>query len=450
MDTFLKQQRNRCKLILVILCCLSCLCKCKCKPEQPDYPKPFFLPTDLSVVWIRPYHSDTSFDGRSTPLFVGDYVIFVNNSGIYPKNGGFGVYDKKTGEKHPAWQGEVGEQLGEWDKLTMAHLAGVHNELLIVSSHFKTYAFDINAGTRIWTKDLNYTQLVTSVNFGDYYLVYEPNVKTNIVVRLDAYTGERTDYFSHVYQNDTYKKIFINPPSAYINSSGDTLLCCISNDWDSQESDGRVWAYCYNTTQKRMQWVNKNFTDERDATGHIPPPILYDHDKWIVQTLRGLHCLDANTGALIWKKLYWTTFYNDNIGVGAEFFSETPVTLWQDKLYIRSLHGNVYCIDAQTGQEIWRNTNICATPNGDVGGLPIYNGRLYVAGVDTDEKGYIFYGLTCLDAYTGKELWRDEGPVGQVWPQIAIDQETGYLYASSCQYIMCIDLNKTEENMLKK
>ncbi|MBP5412738.1 MAG: hypothetical protein J6Y47_05755 [Bacteroidales bacterium] len=69
--------------------------------------------------------------------------------------------------------------------------------------------------------------MVTSVNFGDYYLVYEPNVKTNIVVRLDAYTGKRTDYFSHVYQNDTYKMISINPPSAYINSSGDTLLCSV-------------------------------------------------------------------------------------------------------------------------------------------------------------------------------------------------------------------------------
>ena len=152
MVTFLKQHGNRYRLLLIVLVCLSCLCRCNCKEKPRPIDRPdstFFLPTDLSVVWIRPYHSDTSFDGRSTPLFVGDYVIFVNNSGIYPKNGGFGVYDKKTGEKHPAWQGEVGEQLGEWDKLTMAHLAGVHNELLIVSSHFKTYAFDINAGTRI-------------------------------------------------------------------------------------------------------------------------------------------------------------------------------------------------------------------------------------------------------------------------------------------------------------
>ncbi|MBP5413083.1 MAG: PQQ-binding-like beta-propeller repeat protein [Bacteroidales bacterium] len=454
MVTFLKQHGNRYRLLLIVLVCLSCLCRCNCKEK----PRPidrldstFFYPTDLSVVWIRPYHSDTSFDGRGTPLFVGDYVIFVNNSGIYPKNSGFGVYDKKTGEKHPAWQGEVGEQLGEWDKLTMAHLAGVHNELLIVSSHFKTYAFDINSGTKIWTKYLNYTQLVTSVNFGDYYLVYEPDVKTNIVVRLDAYTGNRTDYFSHVYQNDTYKMISINPPSAYIDKSGDTLLCSITSDWDSHEPDGRVWAYCYNTTQKRMQWVNKNFTDERDACGNIPPPILYDHDKWIVQTLRGLHSLDANTGELIWKKLYWTSyFFKDSIGGGAELFSETPVTLWQDKLYMRSIYGNVYCIDARTGQEIWRNTSICATTNGIAGELPIYQGRLYVAGVGSDETGYIFYGLTCLDAYTGRELWRDEGPVGQVWAPIAIDQETGYLYAGSCQYIMCIDLNKTEENMLKK
>ena len=457
MENFSKHYRNRHQLLLLLLAIMSCFCECKCRENPPVQPpiNEFFAPTDLSVVWIRPYHSDTSHDGKGTPLLTGDYVVFTNsNNDIYPQNGGFGIYNKKTGEKHPAWQNEVGEQLGTIDKLSTEKLAGKNNELLIVSSYYRTYAFDINSGAKLWTKDLKYTNNVTNVVFGDSYLIYIPNDYKYVVVRLDAYTGKQTNYFAHVYKDDAYTMIGLNPPSAYIDNNGDTLLFCISGDWAPKEYTGRVWAYCYNTTKNSMQWINKNFTDERDVSGTVAPPILYDHNKWIIQTHRGVHCMDANTGELIWKNLYWLEYYsdgkNDSIGGKAELFTMTPVTLWQDKLYMRSVDGNVYCIDAQTGQEIWRNTNLCATPNGDDGGLPIYQGRLYLAGVDVDEKGDIFYGLTCLDALTGRELWRDAGPRNIIWPQIAIDQETGYLYAGTSRHIMCIDLNKTEENMLKK
>ena len=453
----LKNTKIRHQLLLLLLALLACFCECKCGEKPPVQPptNEFFAPTDLSVVWIRPYHSDTSYDGSGFPLLTGDYVVFTNNSGVYPQNGGFGIYNKKTGEKHPAWQSEVGEQLGTTDKLITSNLAGKNNELLIVGSHKRIYAFDIHSGAKLWTKEVNQPNTVTNVIFGDYYLIHTPHYnKKNIVVRLDAYTGKQTNYFAHVYKDDAYTMVGLNPPSGYVDNNGDTLLFCISGDWAPKEYTGRVWAYCYNTTKNSMQWINKNFTDEKDATGDIAPPILYDHNKWIIQTNRGLHCMDANTGELIWKNLYWLEYYsdgkNDSIGGMAELFTFTPVTLWQDKLYIRSADGNVYCIDAQTGQEIWRNTNLCATPNSISGEIPIYQGRLYVAGVDMDKTGQIFYGLTCLDAYTGRELWRDEGPAAQIWAPIAIDQETGYLYARSCQYVMCIDLNKTEENMLKK
>ena len=153
------------------------------------------------------------------------------------------------------------------------------------------------------------------------------NIAKNIVVRLDAYTGKQTNYFAHVYKDDAYTMVGLNPPSAYIDNNGDTLLFCISGDWAPKEYTGRVWAYCYNTTKNRMQWINKNFTDERDVCGTVAPPIFYDHNKWIIQTHRGLHCMDANTGELIWKNLYWLEYYsdgkNDSIGGKAELFTMT-------------------------------------------------------------------------------------------------------------------------------
>ena len=333
MDTFSERNRDRHQLLLLLLALLACFCECKCK-EKPLPPKPsidtngVFVPTDLSMVWIRPYHSDTSYDGSGFPLLTGDYVVFANNSGVYPQNGGFGIYNKKTGEEHPAWQSEVGEQLGTTDKLITSNLAGKNNELLIVGSHKRIYAFDIHSGAKLWTKEVNQPNTVTNVIFGDYYLIHTPHYnKKNIVVRLDAYTGKQTNYFAHVYKDDAYTMVGLNPPSGYVDNNGDTLLFCISGDWAPKEYAGRVWAYCYNTTKNRMQWINKNFTDERDVCGTVAPPILYDHNKWIIQTHRGLHCMDANTGELIWKNLYWLEYYsdgkNDSIGGMAELFTMT-------------------------------------------------------------------------------------------------------------------------------
>ena len=129
MDTFSERNRDRHQLLLLLLAIVACFCECKCgeKPTKPIVDtNGVFVPTDLSVVWIRPYHSDTSHDGKGTPLLTGDYVVFTNNSGVYPQNGGFGIYNKKTGEKHPAWQSEVGDTLassifGRYPKTGIPH-----------------------------------------------------------------------------------------------------------------------------------------------------------------------------------------------------------------------------------------------------------------------------------------------------------------------------------------
>ena len=84
----LKNTKIRHQLLLLLLALLACFCECKCgeKPTKPIVDtNGVFVPTDLSMVWIRPYHSDTSYDGSGFPLLTGDYVVFANNSGVYPQ-----------------------------------------------------------------------------------------------------------------------------------------------------------------------------------------------------------------------------------------------------------------------------------------------------------------------------------------------------------------------------
>lgn len=415
----------------------------------PSNKDPFFAPTDMEIVWIRPIHSDTMGEYIGIPLLTDQYVIFTNSenpdASLPP---GIGIYDKLTGKKHSAWQGEFGTQINEEITLQDEHLAGINNDILIVNSCFRVFAFDISSGKKLWDRELH-VGFETSVNFTNLYAVVNTSSTLQTMSKIEAATGRVTGIINHKYENDEFTMLGMNPPAAYTNAYGDTLLYYTIGDWAPNIYEGRVWACCYNASKKEMVWKNQNFTNDKDACGEIAPPILYENDKIIIHTLRGVHCLNAYTGELIWGKTYYINFLSDGSGGTAETLASNHIVLHKDKIYARSANGIIHCIDAHTGEEIWTNELKYADPNGR-GSIIIYNNRIYIAGAGYDENINLFYGITCLDMYTGKELWRDAGPCNSIHAPLALDEQTGYLYCSSLNYVMCIDLNKTEENMQKK
>ena len=94
------------------------------------------------------------------------------------------------------------------------------------------------------------------------------------------------------------------------------------------------------------------------------------------------------------------------------------------KLYVGSENGNIYCLDAQTGRQIWLNFKIDSA----TGSPAISNGFLYIS----DAKD-LFY---CLDAQTGKINWTFSMGAGGTSPAIA----NGYVYVSSGgENLYCLD-----------
>ncbi len=431
----------------IIVFASVCGCKHNNKPATPDK-EPFFAPTDMEIIWIRPIHSDTMGEYMGIPLLTDKYVIFTNSNN--PDNTippGIGVYDKLTGKNHPAWQKEFGTQINEDITLQDEHLAGVNNNILIVNSCYRVFAFDIVSGKKLWDRELQ-VGYETSVNFTNLYATVEKSKTLQTMSKIEATTGRVTSIINHKYENDEFTMLGMNPPAAYINANGDTLLYYTIGDWAPDVYEGRVWACCYNASKKEMVWKNQNFTNDKDACGEIAPPILYENDKIIIQTLIGVHCLNAYTGELIWGKTYYTHFNPNGSGRTSESLALNRIILYHDRIYARSHVGNVYCIDAHTGEELWKNDQLLDRHDGR-GSIIAYNHHIYIAGSDS-KNGVYFNGLTCLDMYTGKELWRDAGPCKRIMAPLALDEQTGYLYCSSLNYIMCIDLNKTEENMQKK
>ena len=81
------------------------------------------------------------------------------------------------------------------------------------------------------------------------------------------------------------------------------------------------------------------------------------------------------------------------------------VTPGRQEVYIGNVDNHLHCVDAKTGQGIWR-----FNARNDLDSSPcVSGGKLYVGG----ENGY----LHCLDPVTGKVIWRAflgglEGPPG--------------------------------------
>jgi len=103
------------------------------------------------------------------------------------------------------------------------------------------------------------------------------------------------------------------------------------------------------------------------------------------------------------------------------FFADGPVrfspTCWEGKVYFGADDGFLYCLDAQTGRLLWRffaapRQRLCLgnkrlTSTWPVRGAPVISeGRLYFAAGIWPFMGVFVY---CLDAETGHEVWLNDG-----------------------------------------
>lgn len=122
-----------------------------------------------------------------------------------------------------------------------------------------------------------------------------------------------------------------------------------------------------------------------------------------------VYALDAATGCVHWTYLAETGVRNAvNIG-------PIPGSPGQYAAYFGDMHGRVYAVNAQTGQQLWK-VQVDSHPLAVVTGSPtLFDGRLYVpmssreeaAGASLNYPCCTFRGsITALDAATGKEIWK--------------------------------------------
>lgn len=111
----------------------------------------------------------------------------------------------------------------------------------------------------------------------------------------------------------------------------------------------------------------------------------------------------------------WPTELKQEWKVSVGFGDATPV-LSGNKIYLNTRQGNeevVLCLEAVTGKELWKNTYPSTAVTGPAGSHPgprstpaVSNGKIVTFGASAI--------LSCIDANTGKVIWRRENPANAV------------------------------------
>ncbi|MDR2010764.1 MAG: PQQ-binding-like beta-propeller repeat protein [Bacteroidales bacterium] len=418
-------------IIFSLVFCCALNTACDKKPVPPEEPIATYK-TKLEVVWTRYFHSD-KIGGELflDPIFWNDHVVISSSHGShYTKQQRIRVLNKLTGEDHPAWAHEPGGIVDQGNFMECIHIGGHDNNILFTGDDLCLYAVDLNTGQRIW-KHKHYP------NDGIHKFSMLGNMPLQVysapsgglstswcrIAKCDLETGEKTDLVE-TWIEDNYE-FLLTPPAWTTNNIGDTIIMFLSGSWNFELVHGKTKAYCYNITQKRMEWEKRDFTNHGDAGFLIP--IIANNDKVIFQTIKSLHCFDIESGDLLWQY----------VPVPIEGYSGMPMLYRDEKLYIRCVSGKVTCLNPQTGAVIWKTgEDYIPAPDGR---MDIYNGKLYLAAWGDNVEFYLY----CLSAENGDFIWQDKGPFNKISGGVAIDQNTGYLYCTNNREIMCIDLNKS-------
>ena len=156
--------------------------------------------------------------------------------------------------------------------------------------------------------------------------------------------------------------------------------------------------------------------------------LMSDSDLW-------LRCFNGK-GKLLWKRSLLNAYENEqgerifiDSLAGGTYYQSKP-TAKDGKVYFGNPGGFLFCVDAETGEEIWK-----FEMGGAISvGAAIYDGKVY-AGQQGGER--FFY---CVDAESGELVWKQTLPGGWVWGSAAADD--GMVYVPTVNgYAVCLDAN---------
>ncbi len=164
--------------------------------------------------------------------------------------------------------------------------------------------------------------------------------------------------------------------------------------------------YCLNTNYGSKKWEFK--------TGFyiLSSPMVYDEKVYVACEDGQILCLKPDDGRIVWKKQN-------------EFSNHYSPSFHEDKMFIGSA-SDFYCLNAKTGQLIWKYNLWADNFKSVLSSAVVYN-------------GYVLFrtskGLMCLDEVTGVKKWCYE-------TQLTIDHNTPVVQNNTVYFSQGVDNTK--------
>ena len=200
--------------------------------------------------------------------------------------------------------------------------------------------------------------------------------------------------------------------------------------WRGENRDGKVAGF-----QAPSSWPKELTQKWKVTVGEgVATPALVG-DKLYVFSWEGgkeiLRCLDAETSKEIWKNEYDAEKAS---GPASGFAgARSSPTVVDGKVVTVGVQGTLSCVDAKSGDKIWRNVNALGHPQFFTSCSPIVVDGLCVAQFGGEKSG----GIAAYEMSNGKEKWKwDEDSAAYASPVLLTVDGTKMIVAETNQNIV--------------
>lgn len=394
-----------------------------------DLPPPITEPTEpsnepsekLQVVWQASIGVVDTQQLRHEGM-----VLTKDNVVATPEKKGVGdvvrFWDKRTGDFQFEWE--------NWQNSNYFwQLPQIVDENLFVNGGIGSALIDANNGQSIWMERHLWAGSYTNFTLGK---IFHPVIDEDHLEILDLTHLTSVDYQTG--SRDTVLTIpttgfggvtcpEIQPPTGWITPVGDTLMIfkLEIRTWPPY----RIDIQAYNITADSVEWKLENF--EPDGDSNKRPPLVEDGLVYLVGEST-LYCLNVLNGDIVWQQEFSGMYHLGE--TNNQFFA---MLLLEGKLVFSPNNASTFCFDAQTGRLLWKEHDSVSNPQN----LVHHKGIIYAT-----ERGS--GRLFAFDLETGEHFWREHSPNLNKYldigfqNDIAIDPETGYIYADDSYFVLCI------------
>ena len=339
-------------------------------------------------------------------VFTGDKVNPEVPSWYHRPSGSMAIFVHRTLTAPSRAAGE------EWER-GKPEIDAVHDRVFVGSSDHGLYALRAGDGTTLWRfETLNVVQSEPLYDPEMDYVYFGSN--DGALYCVQAASGKL------VYRFDTGAEVSKKPARA-----GENLFFSNASDF--------LFSVDRRTGKPRWQ-AHRTPALGMEISGHSGA--AYDPGTNLVfMSYSDGHVIayDAREGAEKWTPVDLSAEAEQSSGEALRYLDADTTPLLDDHpqgrvVYVSSYAGGVYALDAGTGARVWSNDKAIGVtdlvlwreaahkpnPNGpDKDGPVVPERKLLIASSAT-------YGLTGLDPYTGRVIWRNKVPEGGITAPVPV------------------------------